>query len=42
MWGSGLWWIVPAIGAVMCVAFLVMAFFCISRGCGCIRRDEHH
>ena len=42
-WGSGAWWIFPAIGMVICVAFMaMMAFFCISKGCGCMQRGERH
>jgi hypothetical protein len=37
-WGSGDWWIVPAIGVALCLALmLTMAYFCVTRGCGCMR-----
>lgn len=43
MWGFYSWWIFPAIGLVMCLAIMViMAFFCITNGCGCIRMRGRH
>jgi hypothetical protein len=31
------------VGMAICMAFMVaMAFFCISRGCGCMKRGERH
>ncbi len=43
MWGFYSWWIFPAIGLVMCLAIMVMlAFFCITKGCGCMRMRGRH
>ena len=43
MWGTPLWWIFPAIAVVMCLAMLVvMAFFCINKGCGCMQMRDRH
>ena len=41
-WGTG-FWIVPAIGMAICIVLMVaMAFFCIARGCGCMKSGERH
>ena len=40
-WGTGFWMIVPAIGMAICIALMVaMAFFCMIRGCGCMKSGE--
>ena len=40
-WGTGFWMIVPAIGMAICIVLMVaMAFFCITRGCGCMKSGE--
>jgi hypothetical protein len=42
-WGSGISWIFPVIGMVICIALMVaMAFVCMSKGCGCMKRRERH
>jgi hypothetical protein len=40
-WGAGFWWLVPAVGMAVCIMLMgAMAFFCITRGCGCMKRGE--
>jgi hypothetical protein len=37
MWGTSFWWFLPAVGMLLClVLMVVMAFFCLRRGCGCM------
>jgi hypothetical protein len=42
-WGTGFWMIVPAIGMAICIVLMAaMAFFCITKGCGCMKSGERH